>query len=238
MFPAAFRPEPRCHVCRTDSIREKVNDLLARGASYAQIARAVRGDGVGEVSLDSVRNHAARHFPVQNAAQATYREIVERRAAQVGLDFIDGVSTAVTPMAFYETLMVKGYEQMVQDGAEVSIETALRAADKLQALAGVRDHEDEILDVHVRQNRIIDAIRRFVPEDKLEDFVAGLGGQEAVQPLRAPVATRENRCADDVEFFEIDDDPDDDHVTEDADDDVELFEFGDDVFDREGDDEF
>jgi len=29
------------------------------------------------VTIDSVRNHANRHFPVQQVARATYREILE-----------------------------------------------------------------------------------------------------------------------------------------------------------------
>ena len=38
-----FHREPRCRVCRNDAVREKVNELLARGASYAQVARARGG---------------------------------------------------------------------------------------------------------------------------------------------------------------------------------------------------
>ena len=95
MTPENFRPEPRCHVCRTDSIRELVNAMLANGSSYAQIVRAVAAEDAGEVSLDSVRNHASRHFPVQNAAQATYRQIVEHRAAENKVDFVNGVATAI-----------------------------------------------------------------------------------------------------------------------------------------------
>src|SRR5208283_647593 len=145
-----FRPEPRCHVCRTDSIRERVNAMLANGSSYAQIVRAVAAEGAGELSLDSVRNHASRHFPVQNAAQATYREIVERRAAENRIDFVAGVATAITPLAFYETMMVKGFQRLVQDDTEVSIETGLRAAEKLQAVLGARDPGADILQMRLR----------------------------------------------------------------------------------------
>ena len=121
MVPETFRPEPRCHVCRTDSIREQVNAMLATGSSYAQIVRAVGADGAGELSLDSVRNHANRHFPVQNVAQATYREIVERRAAENKIDFVAGVGTALTPAAYLETIMAKAFEGLVQDRTEIGI---------------------------------------------------------------------------------------------------------------------
>ena len=61
-----------------------------------------------QVTIDSIRNHATRHFPVQHLARATYREILERWAKENSVDFIDGAATAITPLAFLETVMVKG----------------------------------------------------------------------------------------------------------------------------------
>ena len=77
--------EPRCRVCRNDEVRRKVNDLLTGGASYAMILRALEQDNAKldqreRVTIDSIRCHTKRHFPVQNAAKATYRAILERRA--------------------------------------------------------------------------------------------------------------------------------------------------------------
>src|SRR6478672_10587916 len=93
--------EPRCRVCRNDSVRTKVNDLLATGASYAMVLRAL--DDINStleqrdwVTIDSIRNHANRHFPVQQVARATYREILERRAKENSIDFIEGVAPLST----------------------------------------------------------------------------------------------------------------------------------------------
>jgi len=113
-----FHLEPRCRVCRNDTLRIKVNNLLAGGASYTMILRALRDDNAtldkpDRVTIDSIRNHTVRHFPVQNVAKATYRRILERRAQENGVDFVKGVATAITPMAFFETVMVKGYETLV-----------------------------------------------------------------------------------------------------------------------------
>ena len=82
-----FHLEPRCRVCRNDTLRIKVNDLLASGASYAMILRALRDDNAkldkpDRVTIDSIRNHTVRHFPVQNVAKATYRR--DPRAAGAG----------------------------------------------------------------------------------------------------------------------------------------------------------
>jgi hypothetical protein len=97
-----FHIEPRCRVCRDDEVRKKVNDLLATGTSFAMVLRALGEDKTApgkadRVTIDSVRNHAARHFPVQQVARATYREIVERRAREAQIDFVNGVATALTP---------------------------------------------------------------------------------------------------------------------------------------------
>ncbi len=71
-----FHLEPRCRVCRNDHLRKKVNDMLASGVSYAMILRALKDDNTkldkrDRVTIDSIRNHTARHFPVQNVARAT-----------------------------------------------------------------------------------------------------------------------------------------------------------------------
>ena len=112
-----FPLEPRCRVCRNDVLRKKVNELLATGASYAQVVRALAADNAeldkcDRVTVDSVRNHCGRHLPVQNVAKAIYREILERRAKANGIDFVEGVATAITPIAFFETVMVKSYETL------------------------------------------------------------------------------------------------------------------------------
>src|SRR4029077_20117844 len=134
-----FHLEPRCRICRNDQVRIKVNDLLATGASYAMVLRAL-GDDNAEldkcdgVTVDSIRNHCGRHFPVQNVAKATYREILERRAKENSVDFIEGVATAITPLAFLETVMVKGYQTLVDEDTTVSHRDGMEAALKLNEI--------------------------------------------------------------------------------------------------------
>ena len=118
---------------------QKVNDLLASGASYAMIVRALAADNAeldkcDPVTVDSIRNHTARHFPVQNVARATYRAILECRATANGVDFVEGVATAITPLAFLETVMVKNYETLVDSDTKVDVNTGIVAAGRLQSL--------------------------------------------------------------------------------------------------------
>ena len=150
-----FPLEPRCRVCRNDQLRTKVNDMLATGVSYAMILRALQKDNdqldtPDRVTIDSIRNHTTRHFPVQNVAKATYRAILERRAQENGVDFVKGVATAITPMAFFETVMVKGYETLVDSGTKVDVNTGMIAAARLQALIDSRASGTSIADLMVQ----------------------------------------------------------------------------------------
>jgi hypothetical protein len=59
--------------------------MLSAGAGYAYIVRALgehnaQSDRRDQITVDSIRNHCQRHFPVQQTARAVYRDILERRA--------------------------------------------------------------------------------------------------------------------------------------------------------------
>ena len=150
-----FHLEPRCRICRNDRMRKKVNDLLATGASYAMVLRALGEDNAeldkcDRVTVDSIRTHTTKHFPVQNVAKATYREILERRAKANGVDFVEGVATAITPIAFFETVMVKSYENLVDSDTKVDVNTSIVAASRLQAVIGSRDYSIDIAEMVAR----------------------------------------------------------------------------------------
>ena len=147
-----FHLEPRCRVCRNNQVRTKVNDLLATGASFAMIVRALAADNAeldkcDRVTIDSVRNHCGRHFPVQNVARATYRAVLERRAKANGVDFVEGVATAITPIAFFETVMVKSYETLIDSETTADVNTGMLPASRLQAVIGSNDYSREIAEM-------------------------------------------------------------------------------------------
>ena len=169
--------EPRCRICRDDEIRQQVNNLLARGLSYAAIGRAV---DVGDeaVSVDSVRRHSDRHFPVQDAARATYREIIERRAREQQVDFVDGLGTALTPIAFLEAVVLKAHQQLVKDEVEVGVHAALTAAVKLQELASQSAENNSVADAMIQTDKIIRAVREIVPEDLWPAIVERLEAED------------------------------------------------------------
>jgi hypothetical protein len=192
-------------VCRNDLVRKKVNDLLASGASYAMILRALRDDNAeldkpDRVTIDSIRNHTARHFPVQNVAKATYREILERRAQENGVDFVEGVATAITPIAFLETVMVKSYETLVDSDSKVDVNTGIMAAGRLQSLIDSRDYDHELLVMKVQMAAICAAVKSTVPQSMWGEIIEKL--DEAEQHPEALEVSRESSGDDDDEPYD------------------------------------
>ena len=180
--------EPRCRVCRNDLVRKKVNDMLAAGSGYAFIVRALGEDNAGcdrrdLVTIDSVRNHCERHFPVQQVARATYRDIVERRARENQIDFVKGVATALLPVTFFEVAMNKAFRALVDDRTEVSVETGLRAAEKLQSVLDGRDWGTEVLELKVALYQTRQAVRAVVPESMWGAIIAKLDEAEQDQEV-------------------------------------------------------
>jgi hypothetical protein len=203
-----FHLEPRCRICRNDSVRTIVNDLLATGASYAQIVRALGDENAAldkceRVTIDSIRNHATRHFPVQQVARATYREIVERRAREAEIDFVNGVATALTPMAVYECVMNRAFRRVVDGDVDVSIDTGLRAAEKLQALIDARAGQADMAGMRAEMGRVIEVVRTFIPAERWPEVQAALRGE-------APTRRQQPRVVERVRMVEIDDNQDED----------------------------
>ena len=67
-----------------------------------------------------------------------------------GLDFVEGVATALTPIAFFETFMVKSYETLVDSDTRVDVNTGIVAASRLQAVIGSRDYSIDIAEMVAR----------------------------------------------------------------------------------------
>lgn len=202
-----FHIEPRCRVCRDDAVRKKVNDLLAIGSSYAMVLRAL-GDhetAAGKrdrVTIDSIRNHATRHFPVQQVARATYREIVERRAREAQIDFVNGMATVLTPIALYECVMNEAFRRLVDGEVNVSIDTGLRAAEKLQALIDAHAAGADMATILADVGRIIEVVRSYIPAERWPEVQAALGAGTFTQRQHEPP------LVEGIRMVSIDDTPD------------------------------
>ena len=169
------------------------------GAGYAFIVRALGDDNAGcnrrdLVTIDSVRNHCERHFPVQQVARATYRDIVERQARENQIDFVKGVATALLPVTFYEVAMNKAFRTLVDDRTEVSVETGLQAAAKLQSVLAGGERDTEVLELKValaqtRAGRACRCPGIDVAGDHREAGRTGTGPRRCSTSVRTPSMT-------------------------------------------------
>ena len=107
-------------------------------------------------------------------AHATYREILERRARENQVDFVEGVATALLPVTFFEVVMNKAFRTLVDDGTEVSVETGLRAAEKLQSVLDGRERGTEVLELKVQLAKISEAVRSVVPQEMWGEIIEKL----------------------------------------------------------------
>ena len=68
--------------------------------------------------------------PVRHCARELSDSPIElgRQRQPLQIDFVEGVATALTPMALYETVMVRGYETLIAQDTTVDVKTAMLAA--------------------------------------------------------------------------------------------------------------
>jgi hypothetical protein len=123
---------------------------------------------------------------------------LERRARENQIDFIEGVATARTPLAFLETVMVKSYETLVDSDTKVDVNTGIIAVGRLKSLIDSRGYSRDLLVMKVQLGRIADAVKSTVPQEMWGDVVQKL--EELEQDSQAL----------DVGTDSFDDDDDDD----------------------------
>lgn len=175
-----FRPSARCRICQTEGAVEVVNKMLSYGATHTDIMgvleplnlRRPKGE---KITLNSIGHHARTHFPLEETANAVYRKLIEKRAAQYEIDFVNGVGGAVTSLGFLDVVVQKGLEGIMDGELKVSVESAIRAAKEVATIEAQRDQEDsDISEAWVQLNEIMEAVREEVPADVLDRIVTRL----------------------------------------------------------------
>lgn len=179
-----FRFDPNCRICDSDQAR-MVNQLLTQGASYRAVLRALAPYNEGRnrqeaIGQSTIRRHAVEHFPIQSTGRNFYRDLLERRAAEQGIDFVEGVESILTPMAVVESIMSKGYERMMSNrGDPITPETTLRAAKELQTLLDNREDHQDAERMQLQLNRLIDSVKKHVPEQYWKMIVRDLNDEQS-----------------------------------------------------------
>lgn len=178
-----FRPAAQCRICQTEGATSVTNKLLSYGATHQDILDVLKPLNLRRpkdepITLNVIGHHARNHFPLEEAANAVYRKLIEKRAAEAEKDFINGVGGAVTALGFLDVVVQKGYENLVEEDVIVGVDTAIRAAKELATIEAQRDSNDnDIADVMVKMDQVIKAVRDVVPEEMWDQIAARIQGQ-------------------------------------------------------------
>ena len=210
-----FNPETRCRVCQSQDSLDLVNTLLANGLTYAAIMKclvpvnATRRKNA-QITKASLYWHQKNHFNTQEPARAIYRQIMEDRAKEHELNYVEGTTTAVNAMSYLETMMVKAYKKLTDENFDnVSVEMGMNAAIKLHEMTKADAGLAEAAKAMNEMNRIIAAVKEVVPERYFNQILARLESGETGGFIEASLEEDEDQ--DDEEEFDptVDDDDDD-----------------------------
>ncbi len=86
-------------------------------------------------------------------------------------------------LAFYEVVMAKAFRTLVDDGTEVSVETGLRAAGKLQSVLDGRERGTDVLELKVQLGKISEAVRSVVPQSMWAQIIRQIDEAEHPESL-------------------------------------------------------
>lgn len=186
------RPEPRCRVCRDEQSRLLVNKLLAHGLTLRDIEDVIRPlnrsrPARDRINLNNLREHRRRHFDVQSPANAVYRRIIEHRAEEANIDLENGIGTAVTYLAYLDTMMAKGYATMMAEDTVVSYKDGADAGKMLHELTRKDAGANQQAQMMAEMDRVISVVKQVCTPEQLALMSAKLNGDKVDIPT--PVVT-------------------------------------------------
>lgn len=205
--------EPRCRVCQNPSVRWPVNRMLAYGMTYRDILDSLEPVNATlprnkRVTYRSLWMHTRTHFRADEPAQALYRNILEKRAIEHGNDVVEGVETLIDEYSYLETMMVKGYRNLVHEG-EVSVADGMKAAVKLREMGKEDSSGQRVGDLMRQMDRIVNAVLNVVPERYHSEILSQIEGRQAAAlPVDAEVVP-EDHDEDDMPVIDPGEDHDD-----------------------------
>jgi len=210
----------RCRICRDDDVRKLINTLHGYGLTTRSIMDIVESTGLNtgrsnrdQINYDVVWRHTRKHFDLDAPAREVYREILARRSAEEGKDIDHAVGSAVNALSYLETMMVRGYQDLTDEGTRIPYSDGVKAAVKLHELTRADSGVQEIAEVMRKMNYVISAVMTAVPEQYHPDIVAIMDGK---QPSRQAAIDDAQELDDDedvdydpVATAEVEDDEDD-----------------------------
>jgi len=201
-----YRAIPQCKVCTSgDEVRRYVDDLLLYPKGYKDILRTIQPleeklgvEPEDRISYSSIRTHYRNHLPLD---KKQVREVIERKANKNNTSIIDAEGTLLTPEAFYEVVVAKGFEDIVSGAAKPTLSQTFQAMGILQRMEEKEKsgYKPEVL---VNQlNIILQAIRDVLPvewREKVFDKIQLYSEEAQKLPTTMEIAEAQEYIDDDL----------------------------------------
>lgn len=202
--PGGVKFEPRCRVCQFPQSRSMVNKMLAHAFPLTDIFETVelainpsRAKNA-KISYDSIATHARKHFNLDEPAAAAYRKILARRQAEEET-VRGGVARLINAMGYLDVVAQKGYETLVKEDTQVSVDLGMEAAVKLHQLTHKDAGAQEVAELRQQLAIIKTAVKDVVPQEYWSEIV------ERIEDAESQLGTEA-----DIVDVEVVDDYDDD----------------------------
>ena len=201
-----YRAIPQCKVCSSgDEIRRYVDDLLLYPKGYKEILRTIQPleeklgvEPEDRISYSSIRTHYRNHLPLD---KKQVREVIERKANKNNTSIIDADGTLLTPEAFYEVIVAKGFEDIVSGAARPTLSQTFQAMGILQRMEE-KEKQGYKPEVLVNQlNIILQAIRDVLPvewREKVFDKIQLYSEEAQKLPTTMEIAEAQEYIDDDL----------------------------------------
>lgn len=207
----------RCRICRDDDVRKVINTLHGYGLTTRSIVEVVDSSGLNngrgdrdKITYDVIWRHTKKHFDIDTPAREIYRGILARRAAEEGQDIDQGVGSAVNALSYLETMMMRGYQDLVDQNTRIPYADGAKAAIKLHELTRRDAGVHEIAEVMRKMNYVINAVMTAVPEQYHADILSIMEGRDLTQKaVTATPQDLEGQAFDPAAFADDDDEDDD-----------------------------
>jgi hypothetical protein len=201
-----YRAIPQCKVCTSgDEIRRYVDELLLYPKSYKEILKTIQPleeklgvEPEDRVSYSSIRTHYRNHLPLD---KKQVREVIERQANKKNTSIIDADGTLLTPEAFFEVIVAKGFEDIVSGASRPTLNQTFQAMSILQKMEEKEKsgYKPEVL---VNQlNIILQAIRDVLPvewREKVFEKIELYGNEAKALPTTLEIVEAQEYIDDDL----------------------------------------
>lgn len=172
--------DPRCKTCRSPYRLHIESEVISARPISMIIERLVLQDSRVDLSAHSVRNHIAKHMPAKHAQM---RRIAERRATERGKAVEGGLDNLIDGLTVAETIVQKGYEEIVSGRMRLKAKDVIQAAKLLEFFEGAGSGIDEAM--YVEAFMIYhEGAQRFMTEEQFAAFGEFLSSHDGLRRLQ------------------------------------------------------